>query len=516
MNKILDCVAAMLSNYKIDNHEIRFSHIFIPVVVGIACGMAILYFLGLEAKWVTICLAGMAVPFLSLLDPNPRRFILLLLVFVIPMNAAITFFRYPLLVSGPQGIVISLSDVALFTLLFLWILDISRNKTKIAFHPELSLPYLGFICMCLLSMFSSANIQLSLFEIFSMIKLFLLYLYIVNNIHTKEELRAIVIFLLLGLFLESIIGIIQYFRGSPIGLYVFGEYDELMEFSLDDRMTYRIGGTMGHTNCYAKYLGLLLPLCLSVFIAVSKFKYKLIGGVIFILGTVVLIFTLARAAWVGLIASIMVTLFLLYRNEKSRQKVIRNTIVFGCIFIVVIFIQSGSIISRITSDDHGSGLARIQLAQIAFNMIRTHPFFGVGINNFTVVMRQYDDTIAQISAYFPHPVHNVYLCYASEIGIPGLLFFLWFFIRAYWDGYQNAKSKDILLASIHIGFIAGIVSVAIQGLTGYGFKHGYDLMAIVWLQIGCMNAFRKMQDTLPNKKPNEPTAVALIKKTYEE
>ncbi|MBI2190141.1 MAG: O-antigen ligase family protein [Candidatus Levybacteria bacterium] len=80
---------------------------------------------------------------------------------------------------------------------------------------------------------------------------------------------------------------------------------------------------------------------------------------------------------------------------------------------------------------------RIALMKTSLLMIKDHPFFGVGLNNFLVNLPSYLEKPVDI--FNLQPVHNIYLLIAAENGIPGFVFFLWFIKRTY-DQIKNKKS----------------------------------------------------------------------------
>lgn len=466
--------------------------ILLALVLGVICGTAILFFLELPGEWGILGLAGLTVPFLCFYTQNLKRFFTLILVFFIPINASFTFSRYPQLISGPQGLSIALSDIALVGLLFLWAGDLATHRRKIRFYPEVTLPYIGIVSMALISIQNSVNVQISWFEIILMIKLLILFLYVANNVNTNKDIKLILIVLFFGFGFESLIGFLQYIKQAPLGLTVIGESDEVMEFALDDRMAYRIGATLGHTNMFSKYLSLLLPSIACTFFVVKTRLLKILSAILFAFGSVVLIMTLTRSAWIGFIFSLGIVIYYFKRNKSLWRKA-RKSIIGVCIlFLIVGLASSGIILSRITSDDHGSAEIRIPLMQIAFSMIRANPIFGVGINNYTIVMFDYDFTVDQVASKFPHPVHNVYLLYAAEIGLLGLLFYLLTIGKSCWDGLMNGKSQNTIVAAISIGFSAGIISLMVQSFMDWGFKHSYSLLTLAWVQIGCIYAMKTM------------------------
>ena len=61
---------------------------------------------------------------------------------------------------------------------------------------------------------------------------------------------------------------------------------------------------------------------------------------------------------------------------------------------------------------------------VTAEIIKQRPIFGVGPGNFLPVMMV--NNLTGVASHFPYPVHNLYLLFASEWGLPALLSFLLF------------------------------------------------------------------------------------------
>jgi O-antigen ligase len=79
-------------------------------------------------------------------------------------------------------------------------------------------------------------------------------------------------------------------------------------------------------------------------------------------------------------------------------------------------------------------------------------------------------------------LHNIYLQYAAERGIPGLLLMLWFIGLAVWDCFhgilriRGARSQQLFI--LH-GVIAVTIAVLVGGLFEYNLGDSEVLMMFV-------------------------------------
>ena len=68
------------------------------------------------------------------------------------------------------------------------------------------------------------------------------------------------------------------------------------------------------------------------------------------------------------------------------------------------------------AEEDASAIGRLQAWETGRNMIKAHPFLGVGLSNFA-------DEFSHYSAYPPRAPHNAFVCLMAESGIPaGVLF----------------------------------------------------------------------------------------------
>jgi O-antigen ligase len=111
------------------------------------------------------------------------------------------------------------------------------------------------------------------------------------------------------------------------------------------------------------------------------------------------------------------------------------------------------IYQRIFGDDAGASASRAPMNQVAFQIIKDHPVFGAGANNYYFIQRQYLGLNSNVVRYV---VHNKYLLVWSETGILGLLFFVLFLISTIRQGFKISRFEDHLLSPLALGFTAAI------------------------------------------------------------
>ncbi|HEY1949429.1 MAG TPA: O-antigen ligase family protein [Bryobacteraceae bacterium] len=117
-------------------------------------------------------------------------------------------------------------------------------------------------------------------------------------------------------------------------------------------------------------------------------------------------------------------------------------------------------------------------------MIKAHPWLGLGPEE---IGRNFN---AYVPADIPRPLpigyylhlHNIYLQYAAERGIPGLLLMLWFIGMTVWDCVQGiarlrgTPSQELFI--LH-GTIAVVIGILVGGIFEYNLGDSEVLMMFV-------------------------------------
>ena len=163
-----------------------------------------------------------------------------------------------------------------------------------------------------------------------------------------------------------------------------------------------------------------------------------------------LILTFSRVAI--LLWLIIIFIFLISRAGKNFLK--KNTALFLIfISVVVSLIFYTPIISRFSNlslyDESFS--QREELLKSSFTIIKAHPFFGTGLNNFLIELAQVKKTNNVI--FYLQPVHNAFLLVAAQAGIPGLIYFIVFLAKTFKKAFLKRdliNYKIIIFLSILI------------------------------------------------------------------
>jgi O-antigen ligase len=322
---------------------------------------------------------------------------------------------------------------------------------------------LYFILTILLSCFFALNKNIAFHSCTYLIGA-ILFFFIAKNLFKDKKVffnSALIIFL--SGILQSIIAIFQFVSQKSIGLYFMGESQltphalGVAKFEMAGEKFIRAYGTFSHPNLLGAFLifalicGLWLlknNICHSSLCHPRQsrvlgrnpgFKNKsllVLGNFLILIG---IFLTFSRSVW---LTTFLIILSLLVFNRKkiakifsklsSHQKISSIALLMAIIFLMI-FAAFPRLHLKNCFNDRSYDL-RKAYNQTAFKVIHENPILGVGPGNFTLVLAGVVETsqvleIASLQPWELQPVHNLYLLIASEIGLVGLIIFIFFLLR---------------------------------------------------------------------------------------
>jgi O-antigen ligase len=134
----------------------------------------------------------------------------------------------------------------------------------------------------------------------------------------------------------------------------------------------------------------------------------------------------------------------------------------------------------------GTGFFRVSTWQSAIEMIRDHPIFGVGLDNFLYAYPQYIKPDAWREPNLSHP-HNIILDFWVRLGFAGVGVLAWMVVAFYRRGLKASKGNAPALA---IGLMASMTAALAHGAIDAAYF--YVDLAFVWmLTLGIMVELRE-------------------------
>jgi len=458
------------------------------------------YLLRLDLKWTVFGFMGLMFPFVLALVKDVRRFLIWLMVFLLPLGLDYKFF-YEKVHAGQQGISIGTTEIILFLLLIHWMISAARQKMtrRVQFYPAISLPTLALILMYLVSMIAAKNPMLSLFDAVALTKILLFFLYLANNLRDEEDIAILLSALFFGLIVQAGFMIMQYYRGAPLGLIGTDELQNFLAFRREGVSISRPGGTIGDVNSFARYLGFLLPIALVMLLTNQK-RSKLplvlfasLGGII------ALIVSQTRSVWGPFMVCMFFAVVLIFTRRLLTMRVIKRLIFALLLFSAVLVVYRDVIYHRLTANDYGSANSRLTTAKVALDIIRDHPVIGIGANNYDYYIRDYwliEDAFTKIAI-----VHNNYLLVAAQIGMIGFGAFIWLLVALFARIRRAMHSRVAYLRQIAVGIMASFILYSLSALADVYQR--ITLLFMFWTLAAIVEAINRLEKEYDERLQNQ-------------
>lgn len=476
MNRTLESRNRNFASARIRNTLLQ---ALIVVLVGIVLGASVLALPLFPKQWAVLVILGLLAPFVMLIAGNVQRLMLAIIAIEIPIQLdKYFFFQEPMANLGAiGGLNISVTTICLCVLYALWIAELLVRFVQPERHLfRQSLPLFAYLGAVGLSLLVAQDVQLASFELFLLFQTFLLYVYLLHAMRTREDVKFLMKMLLIGLIVEGSI---------MIGARLLGHGLSLANITIRVDPDGRVGGTIGSPNGAAAYLLLLLTPALSLLLTPSNKWTKTLAVCAFGLGAGALVTTLSRGGWTGFAVSVVLFyLIVMLRGRLSPSLALISLVV---IMGVALFFQ-GQISDRLFGNDNGSAYARVPLMHIAFAMVEDHPLLGVGANNFPLAMKKY--LTPEFDSAWIYTVHNKYLLVWSETGPLALLAFISFLLLTLWRGWQCWQHQDDFLAPLALALTTAVIGVMIH--MNVDVFRGRPLMQALCLVAALLTAMRNI------------------------
>jgi putative inorganic carbon (hco3(-)) transporter len=143
--------------------------------------------------------------------------------------------------------------------------------------------------------------------------------------------------------------------------------------------------------------------------------------------------------------------------------------------------------SKLDSNQH-----RIVTWSTGLQMIRAHPWFGLGPEEIKLQFDRYvpADTPRPLPEGWYGHLHNIYLQYAAERGIPTMLMMLWMLGQILWDCLRRVwrlpPGRSDLKFVLH-GAVAAVVATMIAGCFEYNLGDS-EVLTMFLVVVGCAYA----------------------------
>lgn len=332
--------------------------------------------------------------------------------------------------------------------------------------PPLKLPLGIFVAWTVAALFLSADPRGGTPQIRKLV-LFLILLLVASSFQRIEEIRAVVLLWACTASVSAMASFYQFWKK-------YEQAKALNRNFYDYYVSSRITGFTSHWMTFGGEEMIVILMLVAFLFFSPKRKWKPLGWAcvailamslvlgwtrsIFLLGlplgTAYLIWFWKR--WLLLLAPVALGIAMLVAPMRER--------------IVSAFVPHGQ---------EDSNMHRVILRRTGWRIVKAHPLFGLGPEQLKPPAGQ--PVSPQFERYMPPDVklplpegwyghlHNIYLQYAAERGIPALLALLWMIGRAVWDFVMGLRRRDLDPEARFVlhGAIAMIIGILAEGFYEY-------------------------------------------------
>ncbi len=374
-----------------------------------------------------------------------NQLILYLLIFFLIVSPFLIY-KYVDSFRSNQELWLKLLSTFIFFLILVYLF--SNHKVELS-RDEISVLLFVFLIFILSSILFSTSYILSL-RYFFLFFCFLFLFFLMVNLKVENKIEIITnCFIISALFISGYT-ILHYYGLVKI----FAEYGPIFS-------------PIGQKNWTSNFLALVLPSCLVFYLLEKKrIRKKFYFITIIIIYTVILICQ-SRGIWISILLTIPFALILLKKgniyNLVKENK--RNLISLLLIMVVITVIYSTDnplnrsyltvpqrAFSVFDREDTSINMRLIMLHS-SLKMIQTRPLLGFGLGTFKLCypdfqgdyLQEKPGMIKYLSEQNVEEAHNEYVQMGSEIGVIGLVLFLFillYFYKKSWE-FITTESTDI-------------------------------------------------------------------------
>jgi putative inorganic carbon (HCO3(-)) transporter len=255
-------------------------------------------------------------------------------------------------------------------------------------------------------------------------------------------------------------------------------------------------GLAANPNDLALMINLLLPFAAALMLSARRWWLRGVAATALLFGVAAVIVTFSRAGFLTLAATGLVALLALARRRPLALLAAAVLLATGLTLLPQGYFERLSTITDIESDTTGSAQGRWNDALVAMQVAVRNPITGVGLDQNVLALNQERGATWR-------EVHNVYLQYAVDLGLPGLLLFLALFVTLFRTAGRVRRTarrrhcRDVALA-------AGSVQVALIAFAVAAFFHPVAYQFYFFLAAGLALAVQNVLRAETARAAEEP------------
>jgi len=426
---------------------------------------------------------------------------------------------------------ISIVYIFILIITILWVIRGLISSRWSFYFPREMLPMSLFLAIIILSFAWTNHLQNSLIRGVQIVAYYSIFLLAGTLLISERRIRWVIYMLICGAALSSLLGILQAAVGSlnPIPVVDIFYRGPLAKIILGSRTLQRIGdfGPTGPDILYRsrsiegvgdifRAFGMLEgPTIFGWFtatLAILMIGFYLIpvendpglsrkAGWGAFLGLVAVFLTWTRSAWLALVIGI--AFIFAFRRAQNMSLLSKRwwwfglltTLLLGIILLIGYLTPDSSVGRMIVSaiggpEASGSNAGRFQTALTAIDYLKDNPIKGIGFGNIGTLITTSGD-VSDFSATFD-TAHNTFLELGVELGLLGLLVFLWLQIEIFRGAILLIRQPNkTFLHALGVSLAGVWLTYLIIFMFGGNIVHP-KWMTFWWLLAGLQAAARRV------------------------
>jgi O-antigen ligase len=361
--------------------------------------------------------------------------------------------------------------IALFLVFLIFINTVIQRHWMFNFKA-LDYTLILFMTAVAVSFATSMNISSSIKYLLFYIACFLFVLVIVSTVKNENSLQTIIEMMLFGITVIGLFGLWQSISGAVV-------FDpSLTDVEMNQGMPGRIYATMSNPNNFGEILIMALPFYVSVILNSKTFFKKMVFIAMALPPALALFLTGSRSSWIGFAVSVVVITFLL-------NKRLLPFILLGGVMMIPFLPQYvyKRILTIFRASQDTSAQTRIKILQTVEPMLKEYMVSGVGLGS--DIFRQLIQNYKLYTKAVPPHTHILYLQIWIEIGLVGIITFVWYIYRTIKNSVIGIYNSSQCLKTILAAGTAALCGILVTSLVEYSWYYP-RVMVMFWVLLGIL------------------------------
>jgi len=452
------------------------------LLVGLTAGLVGFWLGGMHVKHMAAGVLSLGLVSAAMLSRQTSRMILVAMILTLGTRMLGKAYGlsviFPWLLHQPGAYFVDPLAVFLVVGCLLWLRDVVLLGVE-------ALPRrpVGIVPLCLLFCFAALAAgrafvpSQGFYDLLRVAQYMVFFVYLTARIRDDADLRVVLLAVAAVTFLESALVFYQFFHGANLQLTLLKPTTGPAATGALEAAS-RYVGAFPHPNGLATFMAMLIPILLVAVLVLRRdriVRAACLTALLAAAGAAGL--TLSRGLLVSLPVGIAVA-FLVVRgrggfSREHRQRALAVLLVAA----VPVVLSAPKFYERFTSDyATQAGVAHYHTMGVAARVIKAHPLTGVGLDGYRRHLKTLSDRPGDESASIEQYVvekspaqnrwaakavpHCLYLQIAAELGIPGLIAFVWFMLVVMRTGWRARHRGTELERALRGGGLAGLCCYA--------------------------------------------------------